>query len=125
MYTINRERMLRKVFQSFSDFTLSSKELVDYLKKQEEYTENGSRTRVSQSRRIINSGHSKQVLEICNSSRIPEENNYSCLKLFHSYMGKLFLVLLIAVQSNESICNNCARMYWLHLFIRLIIVRYE
>lgn len=68
-----------KYFSHFSDFTLSSKELVDYLKKQEEYTENGSRTRVSQSRRIINSGHSKQVLlEICNSSRIPEENNYSC-----------------------------------------------
>ena len=74
------ERSLRSIgkgcfvayFRQFADQELSNSAVVEILMRQEGYTESGSRTRVSQARRIIRSGRAKDaLLNVIQSDRIP------------------------------------------------------
>lgn len=61
-----------KYFEEFSNPRNKSEDLIDLLMKNEGYEESGCKTRVSQSKRIIESGRGKDALElVCNSERIP------------------------------------------------------
>ena len=75
------ERSLRSIgkgcfvayFRQFADQTLSNSDVVELLMRQEGYTESGSRTRVSQARRIIRSGRAQDALmNVIQSERIPD-----------------------------------------------------
>ena len=74
------ERSLRSIgkgcfveyFSQFADQRLSNSNVTEMLMRQEGYTENGSRTRVSQARRIIRSGRVEDALRnVIQSDRIP------------------------------------------------------
>ena len=74
------ERSLRSIgkgcfvqyFRQFADQTLSNTKVIEMLMRQEGYTESGSRTRVSQARRVIRSGKTEDaLLKIIQSKRIP------------------------------------------------------
>ena len=74
------ERSLRSIgkrcfveyFCQFADQNLSNSDVIETLMRQEGYTESGSRTRVSQARRIIRSGRAKDALRnVMQSERIP------------------------------------------------------
>lgn len=74
------ERSLRSIgkgcfveyFCQFADQNLSNGTVIDMLMRQEGYTESGSRTRVSQARRIISAGRTEDALRnIIRSERIP------------------------------------------------------
>ena len=59
-------------FEMFANSSISNEDLIDILMKKENYMESGAKTRVSQSRRIINSGRAKDALKIVSSSnKIP------------------------------------------------------
>ena len=61
-----------KYFEEFSDLSNKSEDLIELLMVNEGYEETGCKTRVSQSRRIIESGRGKDALElICKSERVP------------------------------------------------------
>ena len=63
-----------KYYGMFSRRNLANEEVVEALMSNEGYMESGARTRVSQSRRIINSGRAKDALDIIAlSSRLPEK----------------------------------------------------
>ncbi len=57
-----------KYYEKFSDPSLTNEDLIDLLMKQENYKETGAKTRVSQSRRIINSGRAKDAFKLIASS---------------------------------------------------------
>ena len=74
------ERSLRSIgkgcfvayFRQFADQALPNSHIVELMMRQEGYTENGSRTRVSQARRIIRSGRAEDALRnVIQSERIP------------------------------------------------------
>ena len=74
------ERSLRSIgkwcfvtyFCQFADQTLADRQVIELLIRQEGYTESGSRTRVSQARRIIGSGRAGDALRnVIQSGRIP------------------------------------------------------
>ena len=74
------ERSLRSIgkgcfveyFCQFADLNLSNSDVTEILMRQEGYAENGSRTRVSQARRIIGSGRAEDALRnVIQSDRIP------------------------------------------------------
>ena len=74
------ERSLRSIgkgsfveyFCQFADQRLSNNNVTEMLMRQEGYAENGSRTRVSQARRIIRSGRAEDALRnVIQSDRIP------------------------------------------------------
>ncbi len=74
------ERSLRSIgkgcfveyFCQFADQTLSNSHVIEMLMRREGYAENGSRTRVSQARRIIRSGRAEDALRnVIQSDRIP------------------------------------------------------
>ena len=74
------ERSLRSIgkgcfveyFCQFADRNLSNSSVTEMLMRQEGYTESGSRTRVSQARRIIGSGRAEDALRnVIQSERIP------------------------------------------------------
>ena len=74
------ERSLRSIgkgcfveyFCQFADQNLSNGDVIEMLMLQEGYTETGSRTRVSQARRIIESGRTEDALRnVIQSERIP------------------------------------------------------
>ncbi len=74
------ERSLRSIgkgcfveyFCQFADLNLCNSDVTELLMRQEGYTENGSRTRVSQARRIIRSGRAEDALRnVIQSDRIP------------------------------------------------------
>ena len=59
-------------FCQFADLNLSNSDVIEMLIRQEGYTESGSRTRVSQARRIIRSGRAEDALRnVIQSDRIP------------------------------------------------------
>ncbi len=59
-------------FCQFADGSLSNRHIIEMLMRQEGYAENGSRTRVSQARRIINAGRAEDALRnVIQSERIP------------------------------------------------------
>lgn len=49
-------------FEKFNDFSYSNQDLVDLLIRENNYTKNGSKTRVSKSRRIIKENAVKDAL---------------------------------------------------------------
>jgi hypothetical protein len=60
-----------KYFIEFSNFQYSNEELIELLISKEDYKESGSRTRVTQSRRIIKAGRANDALEtIYRSNRL-------------------------------------------------------
>jgi len=62
-----------KYFKDFSNQSLSNEYLIELLMKNEGYKESGCRTRITQSRRIINSGRAKDaLLKITKSKRLPK-----------------------------------------------------
>ena len=74
------ERSLRSIgkgcfveyFCQFADQNLSNGDVIEALMRQEGYTETGSRTRVSQARRVIGSGRAEDALRnVIQSERIP------------------------------------------------------
>ncbi len=74
------ERSLRSIgkgcfvtyFCQFADQTLADSQVIELLIRQERYKESGSRTRVSQARRIIKSGRAGDALRnVIQSDRIP------------------------------------------------------
>lgn len=74
------ERSLRSIgkgcfveyFCQFADQNLSNSAVIESLMRQEGYAESGSRTRVSQARRIIRSGRTEDALRnVMQSERIP------------------------------------------------------
>ena len=74
------ERSLRSIgkgcfveyFCQFANQNLSNSDIIETLIRQEGYAENGSRTRVSQARRIIRSGMAEDALRnVIQSDRIP------------------------------------------------------
>lgn len=63
-----------KYFRQFNDTGLSNAQLVDLLIRDERYTESGSRTRVSQARRIIRNHRAREALHIvAHATRIADE----------------------------------------------------
>lgn len=59
-------------FEEFSNMQIPNSDLIDLLMQKEGYTESGSKTRVSQSRRIIREGRAGDALEIvADSNRVP------------------------------------------------------
>ena len=61
-----------KYFCQFADQNLSNSDVTEMLMRQEGYAESGSRTRVSQARRIIGSGRAEDALRnVIQSDRIP------------------------------------------------------
>ena len=74
------ERSLRSIgkgcfveyFCQFADLNLPNSDVIEMLMRQEGYAESGSRTRVSQARRIIKSGRAGDALRnVIQSDRIP------------------------------------------------------
>ena len=74
------ERSLRSIgkgcfveyFCQFADQNLSNSAVTEMLMRQEGYTESGSRTRVSQARRIISADRAEDALRnVIQSERIP------------------------------------------------------
>lgn len=65
--SIGKECFVR-YFEEFSNPRYSSEDLIEMLMTKEGYAESGSRTRVSQSRRIINSGRAKAALKMVHDS---------------------------------------------------------
>ena len=74
------ERSLRSIgkgcfvayFCQFADQSMADRRIIEILMRQEGYTENGSRTRVSQARRIIKSGRAEDALRnVLKSERTP------------------------------------------------------
>ena len=74
------ERSLRSIgkgcfveyFCQFADQSLSNRDVIEVLMRQEDYEESGSRTRVRQARRIIESGRTEDALRnVIRSERIP------------------------------------------------------
>lgn len=62
-----------KYFDEFSNANFSREDLIDLLMSREKYKESGCKTRISQSRRIINSGRANDALDmIVNSARLPD-----------------------------------------------------
>jgi len=62
-----------KYFKDFSNQNLSNEYLIELLMKNEGYKESGCITRITQSRRIINSGRAKDALfKITKSKRLPK-----------------------------------------------------
>lgn len=63
-----------KYFENFKDFRYQNEELIELLMSNEGYEESGCKTRVNQSRRIINAGRENDALSIIMASqRIPHE----------------------------------------------------
>ena len=61
-----------KYYKMFAASIHSDDYMVDYLMKEEGYTENSARTKVSQSRRIIRCRRAKDALEnIASSTNVP------------------------------------------------------
>ena len=61
-----------KYFHKFSNHNLGREDLIELLMKKEGYKESGSKTRVSQSRRIINGGRAIDALNIVSEAgRVP------------------------------------------------------
>lgn len=61
-----------KYFHKFSDHRLGRDDLIELLMRNEGYKESGCKTRVSQSRRIINSGKAIDALRIVSEAeRVP------------------------------------------------------
>ena len=80
MNDVQLDRSLRSIgkacfveyFSQFADQTMPNRRIIENLIRRENYTENGSRTRVSQARRIIRSGRAGDALQIViQSKRIP------------------------------------------------------
>ncbi|OKH14679.1 hypothetical protein [[Limnothrix rosea] IAM M-220] len=61
-----------KYFEAFSDLSKSNQDLVEALMKIEGYTENGSRTRVSRARQIIDKNFAMDALKIIIESKKTE-----------------------------------------------------
>ena len=61
-----------KYFEAFSNSNISNDDLIDALMKIEGYEETGVRTRVTQSRRIINNNRSIDALKLVTSSNRAE-----------------------------------------------------
>ena len=57
-----------KYFYEFSDESLSSRYLIDLLRRKEGYTEGSCRTRVSRARQIIQTGRARDALLIISKS---------------------------------------------------------
>ena len=63
-----------KYFEEFSNSRYSREDLIEILMSTEGYEESGSRTRVSQSRRIIQSGRADDALQmVIASERLPND----------------------------------------------------
>ncbi len=68
-----------KYFENFSNPNISKEDLIDILMKNEGYMESGCKTRISQSRRIIDSGKTNEALNIIlKSERVPQEFTDKC-----------------------------------------------
>ncbi len=80
------ERSLRSIgkgcfveyFDYFADRSLYDRNIVEMLMRHEGYTESGSRTRVSQARRIVRAGRAEDALRnVIQSQRIPDYGRVS------------------------------------------------
>lgn len=75
-----------KYYELFRDPTRSNEDLVERLMRQERYAEQASRTRVSQSRRIIQSGNGPKILrEILQSDRLEDDIINKAKELLRKY----------------------------------------
>jgi hypothetical protein len=57
-----------KYFENFRDSNQKYADLVELLKREENYTENASKTRVSKARNIITNGHAEEILVVISKS---------------------------------------------------------
>ena len=75
-----------KYYELFRDPTRSNEDLVELLMKREGYTEAASRTRVSRSRQIIQSGNGPKILrEILQSDRLEDDIINKAKELLRKY----------------------------------------
>ncbi len=75
-----------KYFEDFRDETNSTTDLIELLMQEEDYTEKACRTRISKSRKIINSGYAREVLQdILESTRLPYEVTAKARELLNKY----------------------------------------
>ncbi|MCD4674236.1 MAG: hypothetical protein K8R77_16350 [Anaerolineaceae bacterium] len=73
-----------KYYENFRDQKQSTGDLIELLMKEEGYTENACRTRISKSRKIINSGHAREVLrDITESTKLSDETIAKAKELLH------------------------------------------
>jgi hypothetical protein len=73
-----------KYFHEFSNELNSREDLIELLMNSEGYEESGCITRISQSRRIIKVGRSKDALSIiANSNRVPRPMRECATQLAH------------------------------------------
>ncbi len=75
-----------KYYEAFRDSTQSNESLVELLMIKEGYAETGSQTRVSCSKRIIQSGRGPEILaEIAQSEKLDYEVIAKAKELLHKY----------------------------------------
>ena len=75
-----------KYYELFRDSTQSNENLVELLMTEEGYAETASRTRVSQSRRIIRTGHAPEILaEITQSTKLDDKTIAKAKELLRKY----------------------------------------
>jgi hypothetical protein len=75
-----------KYYEAFRDPTQSNENLIELLMTEEGYTETACRTRVSHSRRIIDSGHAPEILaEISNSAKLDYKTIVKAKELLRKY----------------------------------------
>ena len=75
-----------KYYELFRDTTRSNDDLVKLLRRQEGYTETACQTRVSHSRRIIQSGNGPKILrEILQSDRLDDDVIKKAQELLRKY----------------------------------------
>jgi hypothetical protein len=83
-----------KYYELFRDSTQSNENLVELLMIEEGYTETASRTRVSHSRRIIQSGRAPEILaEIALSARLDYKIIAKAKELLRKYPHDISLIL--------------------------------
>jgi len=82
-------------FEDFRDETNSTADLVELLVREKGFTENACRTRISKSRKIINSGDAEEVLQnISESSRLP----YKVTTKARELLKKILLINMCMVR---------------------------
>jgi hypothetical protein len=75
-----------KYFRLFSDKTITDASAVKTLRGQEGYTESGSRTRVSVSRRLIAQGHARTALSMVTNA---EKVDVTTRRTAHTLLNEL------------------------------------
>lgn len=75
-----------KYFEKFHDDLQKNEDLVELLMRNEKYTETASRTRVTNSRNLIKSGHAREVLsDITQSKRLDSSIKFKAKQLLEKY----------------------------------------